>query len=565
MSGTTTEYGLDTTLELPAEELDWGGDVAPVFTEAPEPDETFEPPGVGSYGRRLQLILRRPITHEPLGEVRTFRCERWSDEHGAPGEIVGTASVWDPAWTLVASQRRTIRGRSVSLPDLKGVEVSLVEEGEIVKSGIFQQPTAIDGSGRIALRAVGPEAVWDERTLGETEQYDFLEGRGSFPTASLAGWSFEAGIQWEWNTTTPWEGDRSLRVRSTDDEPHWVYSPAVTMPGQQDWVRHPVASALVRSEVASPYVFVGTFVTLGGAPVRSDFTLDNLGQASEDDTDWQGPITSRGWLTPQVVDHSVRAGIWVPSDGSWVDIDYVRIQWPTQTGYVTPTDLVFYPARIMRDAQFREGGSPLGIATEKRGRTGTEVRLAWEHQDDNPVGEAIRSVTDRSGGPDVWITPSWVQVASPRRGRDRRDVALTGHTVRRASLSFDPGGEVDEMRALTDLGSGPARVLHGVDQPVRPNRRRIRQLTQVPPGLTFDAGREWTRGHAEWGARTPVSAEVVVDYDEGRRYGVGDGVLVAVVDGSMAWAGKARVRSRVFDPASRECTLQVGPDPVVAL
>ena len=568
MSGTTTEYGLDTTLLDPAEEFDFGGTVRPIYDVAPEPEPDdpevpYEPPPIPVAGRRLQAILCQPITHEPIGELRSFRVSRWGDVHGAPGEIVGTASVHDPVWTLAGVQRRTIRGRSVALPDLKGLEVSLCEDGAIVASGVFQQPTSVDGSGRMELRGMSPEAVWDERTLGEVEQRDFLAGRGMFPTSSLAGWTFESGLETEWNTTSPWEGTRSLRVRSTDDEAHWLYTPAVSMPGQDGAGRIAYFSAMIKCD--SPYVFTGTFVYRSGAQIRANFTIQELGQVAEDNPGWQGPIPSRGMLDPVGVAHQVRGGVWVPSDGTWVDIDFARIQWETSTGSAQQTDLTRYPGLIAYVFQYAEGGSPEGIEWDVREQSGVTDNLRWKHQDDHPVGEAIRSVSERLDGPDVWITPDWVQIATKRRGMDRRDLALTGHTVRRARMTFDPGGEIDELRALTDLGSGPVRVVHGIDQPRRVGRRRIRQIVQPPMGMTYDAGRAWTRGQAEWAARTPIEAEVVVDYDEGRRFAVGDGVLAAIADGDLAWSGSVRVRSRSFDPVANECTLAVGPDPVVEL
>lgn len=569
--GSTLLCPVSSATEIYGEEWDWPGVASTAYPPAPDPgpgdpDDAYVAPNAHRYGRRLQLLFCEPITHRALCEARSFRTTKWSDRHGAPGEISGEVSMWDPAWDVVGITRTVIRGRSTFEPDYKGLEVLLVEDGVPVATGIFHQPMTSSGDW-LTLTVSGPEAVLDERTLGETEQEDFYGGVGSFPTTDLAGWEFSSGIVREWNTTTPWEGARSLRVRTTiDDAPQWVYGPWVNLEGQDGWVRHPVGSAVLRSTSAAQGIGVYTFVQLpGGSPVRFDFSLAEAGVAAEDETDWQGPITSRGWLTPNPVTHRVRVGILVPGDGSWLDIDYVRLQWPTLTGYVSQQDLCLYPGRVLRDAQYREGRSPWGISWIVRTLTGITDRISWAHQDDHPVGDAIHTITDRDDGPDFWITPAWQAVTSARRGRDRRDVSLTGNTVRRCKITFDPGGEVDELRALTDLGTGPARVLHGVDQPRRTNRRRIRSLTHVPPGSTFDSGRAWTAGEAEFAARRQFSAEVTVSYDDGRLFGIGDGVMAALVDGTQSFVGPVRVTKRDFVPASEECVLSVGIDPLVDL
>lgn len=560
--GTTAVCPVDPTLHLYPEAFAFGGEALEPIYEIPDGGPASPPPALG---RRHQLVLCQPITHKPLAQLNSFEVSDWGDDFGPGNSVTGTASLSDPAWLLVGARTTTYRGRKVGVPDAKGLEVMFGVDGMLAASGVLQQPIPL-GDGQVQLTVSSPEAVLDERALGETEQKDYYRGLGSFPTTDLTGWTFDANLEHTWEVAQPWQGTRSLKVKCTSTAGGWVYGPWVNIPGQDGFVRHPVASAMVRSATAAEGIVAACWVELpDGTPVRQDYTLANASSADSSTTGWQGPIAGRGWLTPAPIDHRVRAGIHIPGGNQWVTIDFVRLQWPTLTGYPTQKDLSLYPLRILRDYQYRPGGSPEGIHGELVSLTGKTERLSWAHQDDHPAWEAITSITERDDGPDVWITPGWVMKVAKRRGRDRRDVALNADSMIRATVTIDPGSEVDEFRALTDLGSGPTRIVHGIDQPRRRHRRRIRRLVQAPVGLTYGAGRAWTAGQAEWAAREPMAFEADVTYEFGLRLNVGDGVLFAWADGNVAWWGPVRIGSRRFKPGEGICTITGGTDPKVDL
>lgn len=560
----TTIVPLDVSTTIVPEALLEAGEP---FDPTPEPPE----PGPGNpeveplpaeprrYGRRVQALLCAPVTHRPLAEIRTAVVDSWSERFG-PGSASLTADAHDPAWQAIRTRTTEVRGRTVGTPDLKGLELHIGLEGVRQWSGIIQQPTSW-GQGRISVSAESAEAVLAERTLGETEQEDFYQGRGSFPTTSLVGWSSDDNVSLSFTTTNPYEGVRSLVVTAAGVG-GWAYGPWVLMPGNEGISRFPVGSALVRSPEGRP-TFVGVEVRVDGEVVNEEFSTDELGESDSSDETWQGPVAGRGRLLPEVVDHLVRVKIFVPRDQP-VTVDLVRLQQPTLTGYPSPRDLSLYPVRILRDAQFGPGGSSWGIGSTVLEMTGVEEKLTWAHQDDHPVDEAMGSVRDRMDGPDYWITPSWRLLVGKRRGIDRRDVSLTPDKMIDCRMTLDPGGQVDELRGITDIGTASYRHVHAYNGP-NTGSRRIRQIVPTPNGLPYDPGRRWLNGQGEWASRTPFSAQVTVDFDYGMRFAVGDGVMFAGEDGGLAWWGPVRVASRTVRPGDNTCVLEVGPDPKVDL
>jgi hypothetical protein len=122
--------------------------------------------------------------------------------------------------------------------------------------------------------------------------------------------------------------------------------------------------------------------------------------------------------------------------------------------------------------------------------TGIEDRITWPHQDDHPVGEAISSVTDMEGGPDAWVTPAWPAAGRrPEGAGTAPDLALTPERIIACTMTIDPGGQVDELRGVTDIGSASYRHVHrgeraGARQPTAGSAK----LVPVPNGLKYDAG-----------------------------------------------------------------------------
>jgi hypothetical protein len=567
MSGTTTLCPVDPSTPRVPEVLVTSGEAFYALPDPPDPapgDPGVPRPTVSprAFGRRVQVLACKPVFHTPLAELRTARVESWSDRFG-PSDAEFSIDTHDPGLRAFPARSTTVRGRSVVVPDLKGIEVTIGLEGARTWTGIIQEPTGW-GQGRMTVRAVSPEALFDERTLGETEQHDYYDGRGAFPTTSLAGWSFDPNVTHEFETDHPYEGERSLRVEAVGVGGS-VYGPWALMKGQDGITRYPRGSALVKAPYHTP-VWVSTEVRLlDGTVVNKDFTKANLGASDDGNTGWQGPVAGRGRLTPEAVDHNVRVRIYL-TRGQSILLDLIRLQWPTLTGFPNDTDLSYYPGRIIRDAQASQfGGSSWGMASVVDSLTGVEDRITFPHQEDHPVGEAISTITDMAGGPDVRVTPAWRLKATARRGQDRTDIALTPDRIISCTMTIDPGGQIDELRGLTDIGSGSDRHVFGVNGPVHGTTRRIRKLVPVPNGLNYDAARRWTEGQAEYAARTPFSAEVTVDFDFGLRFAVGDGVRFAYDDGNLAWWGPVRVGARTMKPRSNTCVLEVGTDPVVAL
>lgn len=538
---------------------------APVIvpTDPPDPGPGVPPWTRGQYGPRVQVRLCRPVTHDPICELRTARVESWTDRFGK-GEASLSVHLDDPGWLLIPQRTVWVRGRRKVRPDLKAVEVTIGLDGQRMWSGILQDPVSWVGP-RVQFKATSAEGVFEERTLGETEQPDFYHGRGSFPTTDLTGFEWDDPITTSWVTgDDAYEGGRSLRL-TTDATVGgaWFYGPWTVLAGQEGQVRYPVASCVVKSPDAVPVV-VGCYVeALDGSAINPEFTTQAFGDNDDANTDWQ-VVAGRGRMLPENTSQKVRFAIHLPRSVH-VDIDLVQIQWPTLTGFPSNRDLSLYPGKIVKDAQASElGGCNYGIHTKVLSLTGIEDHLTWAHQEDHPVNEAIDSVTDMDGGPDKWLTPSWRMLVAARRGSNRADVALSDHRILSCTPNFDPAGQVDELRATTDIGTGSYRHVFAHDGPRRGNRRRIRKLVIAPPKLDFDGGKRWTEGQGKFAEREPVSASVEVDMAYGLRFNVGDGVPFTFSKGNWAEWEDVRIGERTVRPLVGRVSFQVGLDPVVS-
>jgi len=566
VTGSTTLVPVDpATADVP-EALLVAGDA---FDPLPDPSD----PGPGDpgdptpttvsfpLGRRVQVMLCEPVTHRPVAELRSARGAEWTDRFGA-GDATVSVDSRDPAWAQVAASTATVRGRTVSKPDLKGFELKIGVAGQRRWAGIIQEPHS--WGGRFTLKAVSLEALLDERTLGATEQEDFYNGRGSFPDTDLTGWSFGPGVTHTF-TASAYEGNRALRATSPTSAAGVLYGPWKMLPGQDGQVRYPVGSAVVKAPDGCR-VWVGAQVqTLDGTPVNEEFTTEALGQSDDTDTGWQ-IVAGKGRLRPTPALHKVRVVVFWER-ASTISVDLVRLQWPTLTGFSSPVDLSRYPGRILFDAQNPNlGGVNMGLVAVIRSNTGIEERLTWAHQEDHPVGDAIRQVRDMDGGPDVWVTASGRQIAAARRGSDRSDITLNPHNILKCTPTMDPGGQIDELRVITSLGTGSYRHVHSYDAPRVENRRRIRQVTQEPSPMGYDAGKRWTRGQGRWASQEPFSARVEVAYDLAEQLNVGDGLPFSWDDGSeVAWWGAVRIGAITYRPWVGRAVLEVGTDRAVSL
>jgi hypothetical protein len=247
VSGTTTLCPLDESTPLVPEVLVTSGEA---FYGLPDPvDPGPGDPGVPlptvsprAFGRRIQVLPCKPVFHTPFGELRTARVESWSDRFG-PGDAEFSIDTHDPGLRLFASSVTTVRGRNVVDPRPEGLRVRHRPRRLPRVDGHRAGTHRLGQGAHDSLDLVSPEALFDERTLGETEQHDYYEGRGAFPTDSIC----RAGRS---TPTSP--------TRSRHDEPVRGRTVAARRSRRRRWVRARAVGDDARPGRPSPAIRVGS-------------------------------------------------------------------------------------------------------------------------------------------------------------------------------------------------------------------------------------------------------------------------------------------------------------------
>ncbi len=506
------------------------------WSPAPVPPILVDPP-------RVQLLAVRAGYRTPIALFHSALVESTEESFDA-GSADVTVAADDPSWALIS--------------DLKDVEWQVGYAGGLEWSGVSGPPVDT-GGGRVRLPLAGPGSVLDETTLGEVEQRDFYGGTGRFNTG-IGGWFKDEDPTDDFESTSilalrhapgeGWEGGGALQVIGVG----YIFGPWVTLPGHPGKIRRPQGS--VMAKVPSGTLTVETQVKDGDDLYAYDVTLE-WSAVIEPNTAWQGPVVSVANLPGGGA--AVRIALYVESK-DWCTVDLARIQWATLTGSTVPIDLANYPAIVMRDAQSAEyAGARWGIAVSVDSLAGSSDRLVWGHADDHPVGSILQALAERSDGPDIWVDRYWTMHVARRRGTIRNDIALDNNTVLAPEWAEDVGASIDELRVLTDFGSGATRVVSAHGSGGRPGRK-IRQIVRADKGQRLDAADRWGAGLFARQALPQRTATVRVRLSDGRALNVGDTVQVALYQGSRSWVGWVRIFAirKLYSEDLAE--LQVGVD-----
>lgn len=492
----------------------------------PDPWDPPEVPPVLTIPPRVQLLAVRAGYRTPIALFHSAEIEATEESFDA-GSADVTVSAYDPAWALIS--------------DLKDVEWQVGYDGVLEWSGVSGPPIDTTG-GRVRLPLAGPGSVLDETTLGEVEQRDFYGGAGRF-NGGIAGWFKDDDPGDDFESTSilacryapgeGWEGSGALQVIGVG----YIFGPWVTLPGHPGRIRNPQGS--VMAKVPSGVVIVETQVKDGDDLYRYEVTQERAA-VIEADTGWQGPVGSVGNLPGG--GGQVRIGLYVESQ-DWCTIDFARIQWATLSGSTVPIDLSAYPGIVMRDAQSAEyGGARWGISVAVDSLANSSDRLVWGHADDHPIGSILQTLSERSDGPDIWVDRYWTMHVAARRGRPRNDIVLNNTTVLAPEWAEDVGASIDELRVLTDFGSGATRVVSAHGSGGRAGRK-IRQIVRADKGQTLDGADRWGAGLFSRQSLPQRTATLRVPLALGRQLEVGDTLPVALYDGYRGWNGWVRIFS----------------------
>lgn len=542
-----------------AETFPVAADAAPGDQAAPTTPTTI---AVAS-APRVQAVLQRTVTHEPIGELRSAVIDWWEEDVSEPGSASVEASSWDPLWGQAAAHTTTCRGRDVYDWDPKGLELCIGVDGVADWVGVFRQPLDV-GGGRVQLPARTPEILLSERTLGLVEATDHLAGWGDFeryPVGSTPpGLTFHPKPGHTMTAVVVADAVRGRHCLEVTGD-GWVRTPKVALPGAELTGRTAGVSAFVKAPtgITSGTPVVGTWCQRGDSlvPSNGDYSLQHYGGAPDPDGRWSDdPVSSKARMTMDAITHWTWGEL-RGFDGHPVRYDLVRLTQQELTGFVARTTYDRYVRLLVDALQHGPGGSSWGMTTRIESAATGSAAMSWGHTAHHTGTEAMAMVTDVDGGAEWWVSPAWVARIAARRGQVRDDVVFGPDQVLEMRFAVDPV-EVDDFVADTGRGSSSTQVMSTYSTPVVAGRHRITKIVRPPDG-PLNAVDAWTARYGPVNARRQVTCEIDVRWSYGRHVACGDVVPVVVVDGLLAhWLTPMRVVKRRMRPRDGLVTFTMG-------
>ena len=517
--------------------------------DAPPPTPVTLPPQYDLWGRVAGKVAPFPTVSVDEYTVAALGPDT-PYEHRI--YVAGT----DPGWGLLgASTDADGCPRYAEIVD--AIQWELWCDGVLVAEG--RCDGEVEAGPMVGLSIKGGGAIFRDRYLGDGGLEDLLDGVGSFPSTSLAGWSFDSGVQYRWNTSDPYDGVRALEVRGSG----WIRTPFGRWRPGSTGVNVQVTSTLMARLSEEPGPIDGIVLHTEvydstGARRTADWT-DRHAQSTDPDIvdEWQA-VDAPGLFPRLSENFRCRTAILV-NDSDWVRLDRIRQVQRLMTGSLSPVSLETLLSRVLGRAQTEACGGDLGVTLQVHTPSGASDAMWWEHADDPMVGDALSSICVRSDGPDAWFTPDRVLRVSKRAGLDRGDLVLNLDTVISARLAPDPGARYLEARARVGSTGGPTRQMIGA------NRREAGVIARrahdlAPTELTFRAAEAWTDGWAKYLAMWHLAVEAVCTDGYGARFGIGDRIWVELAVEGLAVDGRLRVVRITRQPAAHTRTLTLTVD-----
>lgn len=541
----------------------------PVLPPGPgDPDVEWDDPIPSAEGLTVQVQVLRAVTREPVGWLESAEVKSWDEDvevlagSRATVECAGN----DPLFDAMAT--RTWIG-SDGWPcyewDPRDFIAHIYEDGVAVWTGMPWAPVSI-GEDRVVLPLTGPQEVWTSDFLGRVEQLDLLNGAGDFEGVPLgemppgwvaipdAGSSIDAGV-----VPDPLRGAASLATTGSG----FIRSPKVLVIGQEGVKRIVEGAAFGKWATTIPdgEPTIVTYCQRVDSLAKSNIeaSLADHGSRPKSEGRWsQDPVVSKATLSSNAVLHWV----WLELR-SFPDVetryDVATLRQGVLSGSLIERDLSWYVWRLVADlADPAIGGSPHGITVQYE-PCGTTVQQVWQHPEHHTAMDALRMVFDLDGGPEAWISTSWVMRVVPRLGQDRYDIALTDDVALGPAWEITPADQVDDFHADTGRGSGASALFVSVEQPQRPDRHRTARLVPAPKGRHYNLVASWARRHARAAARIQISHAAEVPYWFAKLVAKGDTLQVCVSMLSQGLDRRMRVVNIEWFPESMTAVLSMAP------
>lgn len=490
---------------------------------------------------------RQPIvefTTVDLGDITV--AQFGLDEHRHTIRVAST----DPAWPLLAAHLGV--DMSVGVGWLASrVEWQLWNDGELVADGLSDGPIE-PADGSIDLRVAGGGQILRDRTLGYDEDPDVWGGAGKWPTTSLpSGWTATA---WDWNTTDPLNGVRSLRLNNA---PSVLTSPTLNLVAFTGWSRTYEMRAIVRT----PGQVLARFQTrtlVGSTWSPWEIEEVRTGAAGMPVNEWQEVRVAKTIGSSDTGSTTQYLGaIWATKGSEVGQVTLHRDQPMFTADRRTPESAI---TTLLNVGQNASVGGTLGITRVAGEPSGIEEHYAWDRLDNPSLPQALKAVADTPGGPEIWFEPGRRLHHSKRAGTDRDDIALTLDTVIDATVETDTAQRWHSVRAATGWAAGPAEPVIRVDSTPPPGVIRRQTVTTVPANLGYRAARDVARRQADHLSLPPYTVHATVTPAIAAQVNLGDCIRTILdVDGWSIdeWLRVGRI---IWHPQSDTYTVELGTD-----
>lgn len=530
---------------------------------------------------RVQLAVASIREFEWLGELVEASVESWSESLDGPGGAGGgdirfsvpTDDV-SALGTLLVDEADWGAFGPTGEPRLVDRAVFPVVDGQVVAAYVLRSDTRVDtAKGIVSFSGQAPGRLFADRIVGTANRLDMIDGRGHFPGSGTYGslgwgWSGSSGdIQW----ADPVRDGRALEVRGDPLTNHLTMLQLVTPRAGETQFVQVFASAFFMlpldavdgTEIMSMTVHDADTLARIWPPVGAENEGAVLVTEDMPRGVWlRSPLTA--WALTPLPPYRVFVQIAIKPawETGWTRVDEVTMFRRDTLGTGAVEDLTHHVWLLVWDAQNGRDKASWSLPIVEHDPTGIEEIGHWRHDANQPLQDAIATLTGRRDGPDPpWVGADWTVHVSARRGEVRDDLVLGPDMVVDApGWTHDAGTQASSVRAETDRGEDWWRVTSVQTDTTLTDGHVIERQLRAPNELSLLAVDQWAGAELEQVSQPQHTRRVLVDWDLGASIAVGDSFRVVDVAGVWRLNEWMRVSQRTFLPGQRLVALDLGSD-----